>query len=188
MDILLDIFNVSKCNSLVENRLRMLYINIVDENIDDYQLMIRLIKERFIPWVLKHKNIECKKYINYDIYHGECDLICDDILIDYKCSENTFIQIEWIIQLLCYTQMLRDENYSIKKIGIFNILNGKLFIADISKWTNNKGKELFDYLIGLQEKMIAKDYKLEPELIDSEENIFNIKFENIDLMPFIDDV
>jgi hypothetical protein len=33
---------------------------------------------------------------------------------------------------------------------------------------------------------MVKDYKLEPELIDSEENIFNIKFENINLIPFID--
>ena len=39
--------------------------------------------------------------------------------------------------------MLRDENYTINKIGIFNVLNGKLMIADISKW--NKGKELFEY-------------------------------------------
>ena len=189
MDLLTDIFNVSKCNSLCENRLRMLYVNIVEENIDDYQLLIRLIKENFIPWVLKHKVIMCKKYVNYDIYHGECDLICDDLLIDYKCSENTFIQIEWVIQLLCYTQMLRDENYIINKIGIFNVLNGKLYIADITKWYQsvNRGKELFDYLITLQEKMLAKDYKLEPELIDSEENIFNIKFESIDINPFIED-
>jgi hypothetical protein len=121
MDILIDIFNISKCNSLTDNRLRMLYVNINEENIDDYQLLIKSMKEKFIPWILKHKHIECKKYVNYDIYHGECDLICDDILIDYKCSENLFIQIEWIIQLLCYTQMLRDENYTINKIGIFNV-------------------------------------------------------------------
>jgi hypothetical protein len=81
--------------------------------------------------------------------------------------------------------MLRDENYIINKIGIFNILSGKLFIADISKWS--KGKDLFEYLIFLQEKMIAKDFKLEPELIDSEENIFNIKFVNININPFIDE-
>jgi len=184
IDILIDVFNISKCNSLVENRLRMLYVNILEENIDDYQLLIRLMKDNFLPWILKHKHIECKKYINYDIYNGECDLICDDILIDYKCSENNFIQIEWIIQLLCYTHMLQDENYNINKIAIFNILSGKLFMADISKW--KRGKELFDYLINLQEKLMVKDYKLEPELIDSEENIFNIKFENINLIPFID--
>jgi hypothetical protein len=83
--------------------------------------------------------------------------------------------------------MLRDENYIINKIGIFNILTGKLFIADISKWSNEKGKQLFEYLISLQEKMIAKDFKLESELIDSEENIFNIKFVNIDINPFIED-
>jgi hypothetical protein len=185
MDILTDIFNVSKCNSLSDNRLRMLYVKINDENIDDYQLLIRLIKENFIPYILKHTNIECKKYVNYDIYHGECDLVCDDILIDYKCSENTFIQIEWIVQLLCYTQMLRDENYTINKIGIFNILNGKLYLADISKW--NRGKELFDYLITLQEKLIAKDYQIESEIIESEEKLFNIKFECVDINPFIDD-
>ena len=122
--------------------------------------------------------------MSYDIYHGECDLVCDDLLLDYKCSENNFLQIEWIVQLLCYTQMLRDENYTINKIGIFNVLNGKLMIADISKW--NKGKELFEYLLNLQEKILAKDHQLESELIESEENIFNIKFECIDINPFID--
>jgi glutaminase len=59
--------------------------------------------------------------------------------------------------------MLRDENYTINKIGIFNVLNGKLMIADISKW--NKGKELFEYLLNLQEKILAKDHKLESEIM-----------------------
>jgi hypothetical protein len=184
MDILLDIFNVSKCNSLVDNRLRMLYVNIQEENIEDYQLLIRLIKDNFVSYVKKFKKIECHKYVNYNIYHGECDLVCDDLLIDYKCSEKNFIQMEWIIQLLCYTQMLRDENYTINKIGIFNVLNGKLMIANVSKW--DKGKELFDYMISLQEKMIAQDYKLDPEIIDSEQNFINIKFESIDINPFLD--
>ena len=184
MDILLDIFNVSKCNSLVDNRLRMLYVNIIEENIEDYQLLIRLIKENFVTFIKKFKKVECHKYVNYNIYHGECDLVCDDLLIDYKCSEKNFIQMEWVIQLLCYVQMLRDENYTINRIGIYNVLNGKLMIADISKW--NKGKELFDYLLTLQENMIAKDYKIDPEIIESEENICNIKFECISINPFLD--
>jgi hypothetical protein len=162
----------------------MLYVGINEENIDDYQLLIRYIKESFIPFVMKSKKIDCKKYITYDIYHGECDLVCDDLLIDYKCSEKNFIQIDWVLQLLCYTQMLRNENYTINKIGIFNVLNGKLMIANVSKW--DKGKELFDYMISLQEKMIAQDYKLDPEIIDSEQNFINIKFESIDINPFLD--
>jgi len=80
--------------------------------------------------------------------------------------------------------MLRDENYTINKIGIFNVLNGKLMVANVSKW--NCGKELFDYMISLQEKMLAKDYQIESELIESEENIINIKFECIDINPFLD--
>ena len=92
--------------------------------------------------------------------------------------------MEWVIQLLCYVQMLRDENYKINKIGIFNVLNGKLMIADVSNW--NKGKELFDYLLTLQENMIAKDFKIDPEIIESEENICNIKFECISINPFLD--
>ena len=184
MDILIEIFDIAKCNSLIDNRLRMLYVGIVEENLDDYQLLIRYIKESFIPYIMKSKKIDCKKYVTYDIYHGECDLVCDDMLIDYKCSEKNFIQIDWVLQLLCYTQMLRDENYTINKIGIFNVLNGKLLVANISKW--NKGKELFDYMISLQEKMIATDYKLDPELIDSEQNLCHIKFESIDINPFLD--
>jgi len=184
MDILTDIFNVSKCNSLLDNRLRMLYVTINETDLDEYQLLIHLLKDNFIPYIKKFKKIECKKYVSYDIYHGECDLVCDDLLLDYKCSENNFLQIEWIVQLLCYTQMLRDENYTINKIGIFNVLNGKLMIADISKW--NKGKELFEYLLNLQEKILAKDHQLESEIIELEENIFNIKFECMDINPFVD--
>ena len=36
-------------------------------------------------------------------------------------------------------------------------------------------------MITLQEKMLAKDFKLDSEIIDSEENIFNIKFECINI-------
>ena len=137
-----------------------------------------------MPFIKKFKKVECHKYVNYNIYHGECDLVCDDLLIDYKCSEKNFIQMEWVIQLLCYVQMLRDENYTINRIGIYNVLNGKLMIADVSNW--KRGKELFDYLLTLQENMIAKDFKIDPEIIESEENICNIKFECISINPFLD--
>lgn len=79
--------------------------------------------------------------------------------------------------------MLRDENYIINRIGIFNVFNGKLLIANISKW--NKGKELFDYLLDLQEKMLAKDHKVDYEVIEDTENICNITFESMEINPFI---
>jgi len=183
IDILPDVFNVSKCNSIIDNRLRMLYVKILNENISEYSLLINLIKQNFIPYIKKFKRVDCKKYVKYDIYNGECDLVCDDLLIDYKCSEKNFVQIEWVLQLLCYTQMLRDENYIINRIGIFNVFNGKLLIANISKW--NKGKELFDYLLDLQEKMLAKDHKVDYEVIEDTENICNITFESIEINPFI---
>ena len=183
IDILPDVFNVSKCNSIIDNRLRMLYVKILNENINEYSLLINLIKQNFIPYIKKFKRVDCKKYVKYDIYNGECDLVCDDLLIDYKCSEKNFIQIEWVLQLLCYTQMLRDENYIINRIGIFNVFNGKLFVANISKW--NKGKELFDYLLDLQEKMLAKDHKVDYEVIEDTENICNITFESMEINPFM---
>jgi hypothetical protein len=34
--------------------------------------------------------------------------------------------------------------------------------------------------------MIAKDSKIDPEIIESEENIFSIKFESITINPFLD--
>ena len=45
--------------------------------------IIRYIKESFIPYVMKSKKIDCKKYVTYDIYHGECDLVCDDVLLEF---------------------------------------------------------------------------------------------------------
>ena len=185
INILPDVFNVSKCNSIIDNRLRMLYVKILNENISEYSLLINLIKQNFIPYIKTFKRVDCKKYVKYDIYNGECDLVCDDLLIDYKCSEKNFIQIEWVLQLLCYTQMLRDENYIINRIGIFNVLNGKLFVANISKW--NKGKELFDYLLDLQEKMLAKDHKVDYEVIEDTENICNITFESMEINPFMNE-
>jgi len=163
----------------------MLYVKILNENISEYSLLINLIKQNFIPYIKKFKRVDCKKYVKYDIYNGECDLVCDDLLIDYKCSEKNFIQIEWVLQLLCYTQMLRDENYIINRIGIFNVFNGKLLIANISKW--NKGKELFDYLLDLQEKMLAKDHKVDYEVIEDTENICNITFESMEINPFMNE-
>ena len=38
----------------------MLYVTINETDLDDYQLLINLLKDNFIPYIKKFKKIECK--------------------------------------------------------------------------------------------------------------------------------
>jgi hypothetical protein len=68
----------------------------------------------------------------------------EEKIIDFKTSTSNNIQIEWILQLLTYTALMRLENKLIVKyISIYNPINGIETIINIENW--NKETELLDY-------------------------------------------
>ena len=64
-----------------------------------------------------HKNICCKVLVRHEFINnkkeqcficGEIDMIDNDTIIDFKCSECDF-KLEWFVQLLTYYSLLNNN-------------------------------------------------------------------------------
>ena len=139
--ILRDIYNISLCKEFDKGRRRLIYRDIFDIFMDNFEE----IKQRMLLYTeIIGKNVTCKTS-GHQLYEinkekkiallGESDLIDYDnnIIIDFKCSENA-LKIEWFIQVLTYYSLFLENKIltgKIKKVGIFNILKGDLYVYDI---------------------------------------------------------
>ena len=63
-------------------------------------------------------------------------------------SSQTTVASDWLLQLLVYAAMYRAQGVEVQRVGIFNTLQGTLYLADIGGW--DKGADL---LAVLQERM-----------------------------------
>lgn len=157
-NIIKDVFDVSKSHGIKEGRLRLLYLEVSMDNLEEYKQMYKNIETVFVP-KMTGKNI-CKMILDYerdgDIVLGEADLINEDNIIECKCS-GAKDKLEYYIQLLCYTYMAREKGIVINKISVYNPLLGEMYVTDISTW--NKGKELMDYLLDLRETLMLRNIK-----------------------------
>jgi superfamily I DNA and RNA helicase len=142
-----DIYNISLCHNVFMNRKRLLY------RIDCYS-MFDINKK-----IYNDIDIYCDNYNTHDIHikkvindterliSGELDMYdkSDKKIIDFKTSINDKIQIEWILQLLTYTALMRLHTKNIVNIiSIYNPISGIEYNIDIKTW--NKEKELLDLL------------------------------------------
>ena len=105
----------------------------------------------------KSPTISAKPFFNYNGVEGEADLIVDDTIIDFKNSGSHSIQPEWLLQLLGYTFLARQNGYIINNIAIFNTLGGLLYKMDVSKW--RKGLLLIRYLLNVRDKKIEREFQ-----------------------------
>jgi DNA polymerase III epsilon subunit-like protein len=154
-----DIYLISLCRNFRLERRRLVYrdiFNLIETNIlntiNDNSLINRM--DDYIKLYSKHKNISCKVLVRHEFKNnkkekcficGEIDMVDDDTIIDFKCSESDF-KLEWLVQLLTYYFLL--NNNSINKLCIINIMNGHeyLFIIPENYKTINKKNELIEYL------------------------------------------
>jgi len=154
-----DIYWISLCRNFRLERRRLVYrdiFNLIETNIlntiNDNSLINRM--DDYIKLYSKHKNISCKVLVRHEFKNnkkekcficGEIDMVDDDTIIDFKCSESDF-KLEWLVQLLTYYFLL--NNNSINKLCIINIMNGHeyLFIIPENYKTINKKNELIEYL------------------------------------------
>ena len=155
-EIIEDIYLVSLCRNLNNDRRRLVYRNIF--NLFETMLNngIRNKMNQYID-LKKSNSITCKKtiyhkFIDVAVLLGEIDLIdwTEETLIDIKCSESDF-RLEWYIQCLFYYVFLNDKDKSkIKYFGIANIMDGKYYKFDIPKINYNS-------LISFIEIIIKRD-------------------------------
>jgi DNA polymerase III epsilon subunit-like protein len=154
-----DIYWISLCRNFRLERRRLVYrdiFNLIETNIlnttNDNSLINRM--DDYIKLYSKHENISCKVLVRHEFKNnkkekcficGEIDMVDNDTIIDFKCSESDF-KLEWLVQLLIYYFLL--NNNLINKLCIINIMNGHeyLFIIPENYKTINKKNELIEYL------------------------------------------
>lgn len=154
--ILYDIYKISLCQNICENRRRLLYRDVSEYFNTDKKLYTDIDK-----WVGTFKNHDVKIKIavrdQVNIITGEIDMFDDTTatITDFKASVNSECKLEWIIQLLTYTALLRlQKGKSVLFVQIYNPLTGTTAIFDISEW--KKEAELLEYLNNVRNKRLSR--------------------------------
>lgn len=163
-DCINDVWEVSKCKRIVvEYRRRLLFKNIEGTHFADYKQMFDNVSTVFCEWVARsavnpgnkeNTEIRCHEEVSVkDGVIGELDLRVGDMVIDYKCTINDTINIEWILQLLCYKALCNMNGICVNRMGIFNPLKGCVWTVDVSWWKEQV--KLIDYLIKKRDEKAA---------------------------------
>jgi len=155
-----DIWHVSKCQLIVnERRRRLLFKKITGTDIlKDYSTLFDNISI-FLDFIAARKgDVNCRLDFKLeDGVYGEVDMIVGDTLIDYKTSINDEVNANWIAQLLCY-KILCEKNtqkrYPIKNIGVFNPLRGCYYEMNIESWSQHMN--LLSYLLQKREEQLVR--------------------------------
>ena len=138
-EIITDIWNVSLCSQIVNNnRRKMLYINVPLDKIIE---LGENILDKFPKELLDGEQIIIHKHCAVDGLSGEIDFLKDGYLYDIKCSHEKKIDLNWVMQLMCYKGML-EENVS--NFLIYNVLSGK--IMEIPMIESKRCVKLVKYL------------------------------------------
>ncbi len=160
-DILLSIWEVSKCEAIVkEKRRRLLYKKIIPEDIESYHSLYENLDNLLIRWFkteLQNKNPICNEILqNEKGITGEIDVRFDDYLFDFKCSNDESIKAEYIVQLLAYVGLYETtKDIKINYIGIINPLKGFIMVWDIRDY--DKGDGLIEYLMKVHQDRNQSD-------------------------------
>lgn len=141
-----NIYKVSLCQNVYDGRRRLLYKDVFDAFNSDKTLY-----NDIDTWVksFSDKNIIIKKTLHDSelSLDGELDMIdiTDNTIIDFKCSTSTDCKLEWFIQLLSYTALVRRKTkLNINTVKIYNPIAGLIISFDVKDW--NKETELLKYL------------------------------------------
>lgn len=176
-DILEDIYNVSLCGKCCDNRRRLVYRNIFDIYMQDFE-EINLRINTYCEIMKDFDNI-CKVNVKHVWSNkvvaknekkeeftilGELDMIniTNGVLIDFKCSNSDF-KTEWYIQLLLYYSLLKinDSAYNINKLMIFNVLKGKTYEINVENYDHDN---LIKYFCKMVEDEINPNNKKKSNL------------------------
>ncbi|ARF11596.1 UvrD/REP helicase family protein [Klosneuvirus KNV1] len=178
-ELLYDVYNISLCNTILNDRRRLIYKNVYDYFVDqplltDIDLYVDTLEPEF-------SKLLCKKFVisnEYDLI-GEIDLInlTHNKLIDFKCSSSDQFKLPWLLQLLAYLSILRKSypQITINELEVYNPLQGEIYTFDMSKW--NKADEYLSYLYEIRVRQMTRNL----DIVDKDiENNYPIKYDNFD--------
>lgn len=156
-----DIYWISLCRNFRLERRRLVYrdiFNLIEKNISN-KIINRM--DEYIEFYSKHENVDCKVQVKHEFKNnkkekcyilGEIDMIDNDTIVDFKCSESEF-KLEWLVQLLLYYSLI--NNKKITKLCIINIMNGYEYLFEIPE--NYNIKETKQNMIKYMETKILND-------------------------------
>jgi DNA polymerase III epsilon subunit-like protein len=177
--IMKSIYYVSLCRRFNSERRRLLYRDVFDVFMKDFDPINARIKE-YSRNLKTHRTL-CKVMVQYLFRQdknsirvcGEVDMIdqTESMIIDFKCSDSPDCKIDWIVQVLLYYAILVENQSAIqwdiskiKNVGIFNIMNGKQYEFEIPEEYNHKA------MIEFARELIGRDINgerdCEPDIID----------------------
>lgn len=133
--ILNDLWEISKCKRILQQRRRVLYKDIRGADVvnENSQLISDLIAN-----LNSINNIsQLHNEIVYDEITGHIDCIADNTLYLFKVSQKDEVNFSWIMEGFLLSSMI-TANENIKKISIVNILRGMLINIDIRDWNNRE--------------------------------------------------
>lgn len=163
-----DIYWISLCRNFKSERRRLVYrdiFNLIETNIllgdakdasdnilinEPDNLVNRM--DYYVNYFSNKINVKCKVNVCHEFKNfrkekcyifGEIDLISNDTIVDFKCSESDF-KLEWLLQLLLYYTLLdEDVKKKINKVQIINIMNGREYTFNIPDDYNEPEKKEF---------------------------------------------
>ena len=174
-----DIYNISLCGTILGGRRRLLYKDVYDKFNDEYYNLFNDIETYVNDINPEFTNLICKKMVKSDEYDliGEIDLldIDNNKIIDFKCSQSDKFKLEWILQLLAYTAIVKKhyDHINIKYIEVYNPLQGEIYTMDISNW--DKVDEYLSYLYEIRVRQVTRNLKIEDQDIEAN---FPISYDN----------
>ena len=141
-----DIFWLSQCSEIIKYRKRILSIPIEINEIQSIGEQLQQSFQKYLNFILSTKNADSRnnltkihQYLKSPFgINGEIDVIHGDFLIDWKTSIKNELSLEWVMQLLMYTYLCRENNIPVNKIGIFNTVKNCLYHCEIDWWKKNK--------------------------------------------------
>lgn len=125
MDIILDIWNVSLCNQIVNNnRRKMLYVHVSMEKVKEFGKNV-LEMFKYLENSLGENNGEIIIHKHYGIKGlcGEIDFWKNGALFDIKMSHEKNADLNWVMQLMCYKGLMDKE---CEQFFVYNSLTGKI--------------------------------------------------------------
>ena len=151
-----NIYDISLCGSIRDGRRRLLYRDIYEKFTANQKIIKNIDK-----WCEEYKKVNYStKIILNDLdrmIDGEIDMINFDnsTLIDFKVSSSK-IKLEWILQLLIYTSLLRNlKKIKVDNIAIYNPLLGTMTSFNIESWSFED--KLLDYIENVRNSKINKN-------------------------------
>jgi len=120
-EIINDIWTVSLCNQIVNNnRRKMLYINVpIDKIIELGESVLK----NYPSFLDNGENILIHKHYGIPGLAGEIDFWKDSQLFDIKVSHEKKVDLNWVMQLMCYKGMMDTET---EHFFIYNVLSGNI--------------------------------------------------------------